>query len=76
MAMNAFGRYGGKSFSETLAPGISPRVAITLPSMPVIWIVGGRFGISSDWIGGRCALTQTITPAPAITAHRPSTAPQ
>ena len=32
--------------------------ASTLPSMPTIWIVGGRFGISSDWIAGRCAPTQ------------------
>jgi len=27
MAMNAFGKYGGRSFSETLAPAISPRCA-------------------------------------------------
>ena len=42
----------------------------------MIWIVGGRFGISSDWIAGRCAPTQTTTPTIAIAAHRPSTAPQ
>ncbi|MGY3405291.1 hypothetical protein ACVWZV_001404 [Bradyrhizobium sp. GM5.1] len=53
MAMNALGRYCGRSFSETLAPAISPRCASMLPSMPTIWIVGGRLGISSDWIGGR-----------------------
>ena len=41
-----------------------------------IWMVGGRFGISSDWIAGRCAPTQTTTPMTAIAAHRPSTAPQ
>ena len=76
MAMNAFGKYGGRSFSATLAPGISPREASTLPSKPVIWMVGGRFGISSDWIAGRWAPTQTTTPTAAITAHRPSTAPQ
>ena len=29
------------------------------PAMSTIWIDGGRFGISSDWIGGRCAPTQT-----------------
>ena len=44
--------------------------------MPVIWMVGGRFGISSDWIAGRCAPTQITTPMTAIAAHRPSTAPQ
>ena len=76
MAMKAFGKYGGRSFSETLAPAISPRVASTLPSKPTIWMVGGRFGISSDWIAGRCAPTQMMTPTAAITAHRPSTAPQ
>ena len=76
MAMNALGKYGGRSFSETLAPAISPRVASTLPSKPVIWIVGGRFGISSDWIAGRCAPTQITTPTTAIAPHRPSTAPQ
>ncbi|MGY3463727.1 hypothetical protein ACVW0I_000598 [Bradyrhizobium sp. LM6.11] len=57
MAMNALGRYCGRSFSETLAPAISPRCASKLPSMPTIWIVGGRLGISSDWIGGRWAPT-------------------
>ncbi len=36
---------------------MSPRVASTRPSMPTIWIEGGRLGISSDWIGGRCAPT-------------------
>ena len=41
-----------------------------------IAIVGGRFGISSDWIAGRCAPTQMTTPITAIAAHRPSTAPQ
>ena len=76
MAMNAFGKYGGKSFSATLAPAISPRWASTLPSMPTISMVGGRLGISSDWIGGRCAPAQTTTPTTAITPHRPSTAPQ
>ena len=76
MAMNAFGRYGGRSFSATLAPAISPRVASTLPSRPTIWMVGGRFGIASDWIAGRCAPTQITTPTTAIAAHRPSTAPQ
>ena len=57
MAMKAFGRYGGSSFSATLAPAISPRVASTLPSIPVIWMVGGRLGISSAWIAGKCAPT-------------------
>src|SRR6201994_3759863 len=74
--MNALGRYGGKSFNETLAPAISPRVASTLPSRPVISMVGGRFGISSDWIAGRCAPTQTTTPTTAIAPQSPSTAPQ
>ena len=36
--------------------------ASTLPSRPTIWMVGGRFGISSDWIAGRCAPTQITTP--------------
>src|SRR5437764_11485894 len=76
MAIKAFGKYGGSSFSETLLPAISPRVPSRLPSRPTIWIVGGRFGISSDWIGGRCAPTQTTTPTTAIPAHSPSTAPQ
>ena len=43
-------------------PPISPRVASTRPLRPTIWIEGGRFGTSSDWIGGRCAATQAITP--------------
>jgi len=33
---------------------------------PAIWIVGGRFGISSDWIAGRWAPTQTTNPTAAI----------
>src|ERR1700709_152681 len=70
MAINAFGRYGGRSLSETLLPAISPRVASTLPSSPTIWMVGGRFGISSDWIAGRCAPTQTTTPTTAIPLPR------
>src|SRR5437764_14395450 len=76
MAIKAFGKYGGSSFSETLLPAISPRVPSRLPSRPTIWIVGGRFGISSDWIGGRCAPAQTTTPTTAIPAQSPSTAPQ
>ena len=76
MAMNAFGRCAGNSFSEMLVPAISPRVARMLPSNPAIWMVGGRFGTASDWIGGRCAPTQMITPIAPITAQRPSTALQ
>ena len=41
---------------------LSPRVTMTVPSMPAIWIEGGRFGTSSDWIEGRCAPTQPIEP--------------
>ena len=52
----------GSSRSGTAAPPISPRVASTRPLRPTIWIEGGRFGTSSDWIGGRCAATQPITP--------------
>ena len=53
---------GGSSRSGTAEPPISPRVASTRPLRPTIWIEGGRFGTSSDWIGGRCAATQAITP--------------
>ena len=35
--------------------------------------VGGRFGISSDWIGGKLTVTQAMTPAKPIKAHSPST---
>ena len=45
-------------------------------TVALISIVGGRFGISSAWIGGRCAPTQTMTPTSAIAAHSPSTTPQ
>src|SRR5215813_12435659 len=59
MAMKARGRYGGSSLSASAAPPISPRVASVRPLSPRIWIAGGRFGTSSDWIGGRCAANHT-----------------
>ena len=76
MARNAFGMNGGNSRSGTAAPPISPRVASTRPLRPTIWIEGGRFGTSSDWIGGRCAATQAITPIAPMKHHRPSTSDQ
>ena len=74
--MNAFGKYGGSSLSATLVPACSPRTAMVEPSSATIVMVGGRFGISSDWIGGRCAPTQTMTPTTASTAQMPATALQ
>ena len=53
-----------------------PRVASMRPSRSTILMVGGRLGISSDWIGGRCAPTQITPPIAAITSHRLATAPQ
>src|SRR5262245_4550345 len=34
---------------------------------------GARFGISSDWIGGRCAPTHATKPAAPMASHRPAT---
>ena len=64
------------SLSGSAAPPISPRVAKMRASRLLIWILGGRFGISRDWIGGRCRPTQVNTPATASTAQIASTAPQ
>ena len=57
----------------TVAPCISPRFASGRPSSPTISIDGGRFGISSDWIGGNVRVTKPSTPATAIIAQSPST---
>ena len=62
--------------SGTAAPPMSPRVASVAPLTPRISTDGGRFGISSDWIGGRWMPIQISAPMPAITAHSASTAPQ
>ena len=43
---------------------------------PTIRTEGGRFGISSDWIGGSRMPTQTSAPIPAMTAHSASTVTQ
>ena len=58
------------------APPISPRVAKMRPSVVLIWMVGGRLGISNDWIGGKWNATQANVPAAAITAQIASTMPQ
>src|SRR5436305_12779573 len=76
MARNALGRYDGNSRSGTAEPPISPRVASTRPLRATIWIEGGRFGTSSDWIGGRCAATHPITPMAPIKHQRPITSDQ
>src|SRR3954469_3422144 len=76
MARNALGKYGGNSRSGTAEPPISPRVASTRPLSPTIWTDGGRFGTSSDWIGGRGAGTKPITPIAPMKHHSPSTSDQ
>src|SRR5436305_15348779 len=76
MARNALGRYDGNSRSGTAEPPISPRVASTRPLSPTIWIEGGRFGTSSDWIGGRCAVTHPIRPMAPMKHQRPTTSDQ
>jgi hypothetical protein len=55
---------------------MSPRVASGRPSAATMWMVGGRFGISSDASGGRCMPTQASVATPAMTNHRLATAPQ
>ena len=45
-------------------------------SASTIWIDGGRLGISSDWIGGRWAPTQTAPPMRPMPTHSASTTPQ
>src|SRR5215813_6514118 len=76
MAMKALGTYGGSSFNGSGAPARSPRRASARPWKSTTWIEGGRLGISSDWIGGRCAPTQATTPAPPIATQRPTTSVQ
>src|ERR1051325_9747941 len=76
MARNALGKYDGNSRNGTAEPPISPRVASTRPLRPTIWIEGGRLGTSSDWIGGRCAATQPITPIAPMKHHSPTTSDQ
>ena len=63
----------GISFKGSGSPARSPRRASARPCMSTIWIEGGRLGISSDWIGGRCAPTQATMPTPPIASHRPTT---
>jgi len=58
------------------ASGAEAYAAYGRESGPVFERLGGRLGISSDWIAGRCAPTQITTPTIAIAPHRPSTAPQ
>src|SRR5262245_20416343 len=74
--MKALGTYGGSSFNGSGAPARSPRRASARPWKSTICIDGGRLGISSDWIGGRCAPTQATTPAPPIATQRPTTSVQ
>ena len=76
MAMKACGTCFGRLFSGTAEPPMLPRVASIRPLRSTILMVGGRLGISSDWIGGRCAPTQITPPIAAITSQRPATAPQ
>jgi len=76
MAMNAFGRYGGNSFSDSTAPPASPRVTSTREFTSTIRIEGGRLGISSDWMAGRCAPIQATAPTPPITVQSASTSIQ
>src|SRR6516164_6812905 len=68
MAMKALGRCAGMSLSGSAAPPISPRVASRRASRLLIWMLGGRLGISRDWIGGRCRPTHVNSPTTASTA--------
>src|SRR5690242_10902025 len=76
MAMKALGKYGGNSLIVSVPPPASPRVASGRMFSSRMLIEGGRFGISSDWIGGRCAPTHTTAPTPAMPSHSISTTDQ